>query len=133
MIIDELELRVAVGVVRAFLGLPVPLEAVVHRAKELRDLLVADRMVLAREFRRERPRALARPAQRRLWVAPRQRLHQGLQCSRQLGVTPQERVASPAGPPDPAGRDRCLPSSRIPLVMVPRDNPQTRLIRETPP
>src|SRR3990172_10729687 len=86
LIIDVLELRVAVGMIRAFLRLPVPLEAVVHRAKELCNLLMADRMVLAREFRRERPRALARPAQRGLRVAPRQWLHQGLQRPRQLGV-----------------------------------------------
>src|SRR5947208_3155743 len=106
VIVDVLELRVAVGMIRAFLGLPVPLQAVVHISKELRDLLMADRMVLAREFRRQRPRALAGPAQRGLRVAPRQRLHQGLQRPRQLGVADEERVASSAGAPDTSGRDR---------------------------
>src|SRR5712692_10504725 len=115
LIIDVLELRVAVGMIRAFLGLPVPLEAVVHRAQELRHLLMADRMVLAREFRRERPRALARPAQGGLRVAARQGHHQGLQRSRQFGVAHQEREASPAGPPDPSGRDRVLPQFADPL------------------
>src|SRR5712692_4178529 len=115
LIIDVLELRVAVGMIRAFLGLPVPLEAVVHRAQKLRHLLMADRMVLAREFRRERPRALARPAQRGLRVAARQWLHQGFQRSRQLGVAHQERVAPPAGPPDSSGRDRVLPQFTDPL------------------
>src|SRR3990167_537717 len=71
VIVYVLELRVAVRMIRAFLGLPVPLQAVVHLTQELRDLLMADRMVLAREFRRQRPRALAGPAQRRLRVAPR--------------------------------------------------------------
>jgi hypothetical protein len=115
LIIDVLELRIAVGMIRAFLSLPVALEAVVHRTQELRDLLMTDRMVLAGEFRRERPRALARPAQGRLRVASRQRLHQGLQRSRQLGVAHQERVASPAGPPDPSSRDRVLPQFTDPL------------------
>ena len=30
LIVDVLELRVPVGMIRAFLGLPVPLQAVVH-------------------------------------------------------------------------------------------------------
>src|SRR5439155_115668 len=92
--------------------LPVPLQAVVHLAKELRDLLMANRMVLAREFRRQRARALAGPAQRGLRVAPRQRLHQGLQRPRQLGVAKQERVTSSAGTPDTTGwRDeKCFAS-----------------------
>src|SRR5712692_8279746 len=106
VIVDVLELRVAVWMIRSFFGLPVPLEAVVHLSEELRDLLMADRMVLAREFCRQRPRALAGPAQRGLRVAPRQRLHQGLQRPRQLGVAHQELVASTPGTPDTSGRDR---------------------------
>src|SRR3972149_2225336 len=106
--VDVLELRVAVWLIRSFLGLPVPLQAVGHLSQELRDLLMADRMVLAREFRRPRPRALAGPAQRGLRVAPRQRLHQGLQRPRQLGVANQECVASSAGTPDTSGSDRLL-------------------------
>src|SRR6266545_6091565 len=108
VIVDVVELRVAVWMIRSFLGLPVPLQAVVHLAKELRDLLMADRMVMARELRRQRTRALAGPAQRGLRVAPCQRLHQGLQRPRQLGVANQERVASSAGTPDTSGRDRVL-------------------------
>src|SRR5713101_8461363 len=108
VIVDVLELRVAVWMIRSFLGLPVPLQAVVHLSEELRDLLMADRMVLAREFCRQRPRALAGPAQRGLRVAPRQRLHQGLQRPRQLGVAHQERVATTAGTPDTSGRDWVL-------------------------
>jgi hypothetical protein len=45
-------------VVRPLFGLPVSLQAVVHRAQELRDLLMADRMVLARSV--GSPKALSR-------------------------------------------------------------------------
>jgi hypothetical protein len=106
--VDVLELRVAVGMIRAFLGLPGPLQPVVHRAQKLRDLLMADRMLLARELRRQRPCALAGPTQRRLRVTPRQRLHQGVQRSRQLGVAHHERATAPAGPPDSSRRHRSL-------------------------
>ena len=135
LIIDVLELRVAVGMIRAFLGLPVALEAVVHRTKELRDLLMTDRMVLAGEFRRAASSACSctssagETAGRPAPAAP--------PGSPALAATGGRSPGARCGPP-PARRIRpaaigCSPSSRIPLVIVPRDNPQTRLIREMPP
>ena len=60
MLVDVLELRVAIGMIRAFFGL-----LHVQRSGDMR-------------------------------VAPRQRLHQGFQRPRQLGIPDHERVAAPA-------------------------------------
>ena len=45
-----------------------------------------DRVPLQRQLLREMARALAGPAQGRLWIAPRQRSHQAIQLNAQLRV-----------------------------------------------
>ena len=67
---DVAELRVAVRVVAALLGLPVAPEAVAKPVQQLSDLRVADRMLMPTQFVRDRPRALTNPSQRRFRVAP---------------------------------------------------------------
>ena len=77
------KLRIAIRVICAFLGLAIALQAVVQVMKNLRDLHVADRMLLLAQFLGDGPRAFANPAQRRLRVSARllinqpfERLHQ---------------------------------------------------------
>ncbi len=94
--VDVPELGVPVRMVVPFLGLPVALQAVIHLPQQLRHLFVADGVSLAGQFVRQRPGALAGPAQRRLRIAPRQRLDQGLQQRGQLGIMPDQRMPSAA-------------------------------------
>jgi hypothetical protein len=55
-------------VVLALFGFPIALQAVIHLAQELGDFLMADRMILLRQFGRQRAGALAGPAQGRFRV-----------------------------------------------------------------
>ena len=81
--VDVPKLRIAVRVILSLLGLAIALQAIVQVMKNLRDLHVADRMLLLTQFLGDGPRALADPAQRRFRIAARllidqpfQRLHQ---------------------------------------------------------
>src|SRR5204862_8125246 len=67
-LIDVLELGVAIGVVVAFLGLSVGLQAVPPVREQRGDGLVAHRMTPPGEFLGQFPRALGGPGQRRLRV-----------------------------------------------------------------
>ena len=58
-LIDVLKLRVSVRVIVSFLRFPIPLKAVVQLPQQLRHLLMADRMMLRRQFGRQGARALA--------------------------------------------------------------------------
>ena len=90
------------------LGLPIPLQAVVHLPQQLGHLLMADRMVLRRQFCRQGPRALARPAQRRFRVAAGQGLDQRFEAPRQVGIALHEGRPAPTWAPYPARRKRGL-------------------------
>ncbi len=103
---DVAKLRVAVRVVASLLGLPVALEAVVEPVQQLRDLRVADRMVLPTQCVRDRPRALTDPAQRRFRVAPRLVLDHGFQGIHEPRVGHRDRFAPAAWAADAAGPDR---------------------------
>src|SRR5207244_538446 len=86
LLADVLELGVTVWVVFAFAGLAVGLQTVTRRIEQAGHRAVADRVVLAGKFLGQLSRAFASPAQRRLWMAARHRIHQSVQ-----GV-PQTRI-----------------------------------------
>jgi len=72
-------LCVAIRVIAAFLGLSISLQTIVHAPQDLGYLLMADRVIVRREFFREGPRALARPAQRGFRITAGQGFHQRFQ------------------------------------------------------
>src|SRR6266536_4218223 len=75
LLVDVLELRIAIGMLGALDGLARRLEAVAVGPQQAGHGLVADAEAIRREhLRRERARALGRPAQRRFWVATRDRV-----------------------------------------------------------
>src|SRR5438105_3237977 len=86
LLADVLELGVTVWVVFAFAGLAVGLQTVTRRIEQKGHRAVADRVVLPSKFLGQLPRAFASPAQRRLRMAARHRIHQSIQ-----GV-PQTRI-----------------------------------------
>ena len=71
---------------RAFFGLAVALQTVVHLMEQFRHDRVADRMPPLLQLRSQFAHALAGPTQRRLGIASRARLHQFLQLSQQLRI-----------------------------------------------
>ena len=77
--VDVTELRVAVGMVRAFFRLAIALQAVVLIAQKLRHFLMADRMLLPCKLSGQIPCALASPTQGRFRVASRVRFNQTVQ------------------------------------------------------
>ncbi len=84
--VDELELRIAIGMRFALQSLLVALQAVTHFLEQSTDFLRADRVPRSRQLLGQFARALGRPAQRRLGVPARHRLHQALQRLFQLGI-----------------------------------------------
>ncbi len=69
-------------------------------------------MRLPGQFLGQRARALDRPSQRRLGIAPRCRFHQAVQRRQQLRVVQDRAAASSARPADALGRQRGLSASR---------------------
>ena len=99
---DGLELRIAVRMLAAFARLARPLQAVVGFMEQIAHHLRADLMPLRPQLRSEPPHALARPAQRRLWIPPCGRLHQRFEIREQGRVvldSPLAASASAAAPP----------------------------------
>jgi hypothetical protein len=76
---DMTELRIAVRMIRAFLGLPVALQAVVLVAEKLSHLLMTDRMLPSSQLSGQSPGALADPAQGIFRIAPRFRFNETIQ------------------------------------------------------
>ena len=68
-LIDVLELRVSIWVVRSFLGFLVPLEAIVMFFQDLPRFRMTDLVVLLLEFSGQPAQALMRPSQRRYRVS----------------------------------------------------------------
>jgi hypothetical protein len=95
-LVDEAELRVAVGVVGAFAGLAVGLQAELLFLQQLTDDRVADLVPEIAEFVREPAQALAGPTQRRHRIAARVGFDQRVQIVEQTGVRFGQRFASPA-------------------------------------
>lgn len=107
--VDMPELRVPIPMIPSFFGLPVALQTIARIARELSDLGMADPMAPGRQLRRQRPRALASPAQRGLGITARQGLNQAVQGERQSGVVGRQFTTSAARPANPArGKWRAL-------------------------
>ena len=103
---DVPKLRVAVGVLAAFARLDVALQAVAEAVQQFGDQRVADRVPERLEGDRERARAQARPAERRVRIAGRRRLDQRLQVLQQGGVEGGRPLPAPARATRPLRRQR---------------------------
>ena len=88
------KLRIPVGVVVAFLGLAIALQAVVQAVQYLRHFHVADRMILLDQFCGNRTCTFANPAQRRLRIPARLLIDQRFECRDQIRVRLREGLAA---------------------------------------
>ena len=94
---DIPKLRVAVDVLAAFARLRIALQAVAQAVQQFGDHGVADVMAQPLERHRQRARAQARPAQRRVRIAGRRGLHQRVQVTQQRGIELSGPLAAPTG------------------------------------
>ena len=95
-VVDDVELRVAVGIVGALARLAIGLQAELLLLQQLADDGMADLVPEFVEFSRQPAQALARPAQRRHRIAARVGLDQRVQIVEQTGVRFRQRFASPS-------------------------------------
>ncbi len=94
-------LRVAIGRMPAFAGHAGPLQAVAELPRQVADAALADRVTLGRQLLGQMRRTLAGPAQRRLRITARTRLHQGIQIAQQGRIFDAQALASAAPGPHP--------------------------------
>ena len=78
--VDMTELRIAVRMIRAFLSLPVTLQALILVAQKLRHFFMTDRMLLPSQLSCQIPSTLTDPTQGRFGIAPRFRFNQTIHC-----------------------------------------------------
>jgi hypothetical protein len=107
--VDVPKLRIPIGVIRTLFGLAIALQAIVQVVKNLRDLHMADRMVLLAQFLGDGPRTFANPSQRRLRIAARLLINQPFQRLHQTRIGLGDGFAARSGPPDTADQ-RLAPS-----------------------
>ena len=88
------KLGIPVGVILALLQLPIALQAVVLRVKQLRNSDIADRMLLPAQFGSQRPGAFADPPQGRFRIATGSTFNQVVQRGYQPGIRYGEVLAS---------------------------------------
>ena len=100
-IVDVVELRVTIGIVRPLAGLAVGLQAVIELVQKLADKRAADPMTHVAQALAELAQALASPQQRRLRIAPRLRLDQRAQIIEQARIRLAQRLATTARPAYP--------------------------------
>ena len=98
---DVAKLRVPVGMLAAFARFDVALQAVAEAVQELGDHGVADGVPERLEGDRQRARAQAGPAERRVRVAGRRRFDQRLQVPQQRGMVRRRPLAPATGPTHP--------------------------------
>ena len=98
--IDVPELRIAVRMVLSLLGLAVALQTVVQIVKDLRHFGMADRMLAPGQGLGDRPRALARPSQRRFRIASRLLIDHRFQPVHQLRIGHGNGLAAASGTAD---------------------------------
>jgi hypothetical protein len=108
LLIDVLELRIAVRVLAALNGLGVGLQAEPLPAQQISDGIGTDAMSLAGQLRSQGAGRLRRPPQRGHRIASLIRLDQGQQCRTQRRIQIGKTLAAPARPARPAQR---LPAS----------------------
>src|SRR6202142_1001654 len=95
-VVDDVELRVAVGIVSALARLAVGLQAELLLLQQLADNRMADLVPELVGFSRQPAQAPARPAQRRHRIAARVGLVPRVQIIEQTGVRFRQRFASPS-------------------------------------
>ena len=118
----------------AFARLDVALQAVAEAVQQLGDHRVADGVAERLEGDRQRARAQAGPAQRRVRIAGRRRLDQRLQVPQQRGMVRRRPLAPAAGPAHPiAGQGGVASSSFSPRLIVAGESPVARATTAMPP
>ena len=131
---DVPKLRVAIGMLAALARLDVALEAVAEGVQQLRDHRVADVMAQPVQRHGQRAHAPARPAQRRIGIAGRRRLHQRVQVPQQRRVGDGRPLASATGGRlRDGGRGRRTCRSRSPRWIVDAAIPVARATSAMPP
>jgi hypothetical protein len=108
LLVEVAELGIPVGVLGAFQGLGVGLQAEPFPLQQSAHRRGRDRMALPGELRGQVPQRLGRPPQRRHRITTLVRLHQRQQGRDQSRVRPGGGLAAPTRPPDAAGRERHL-------------------------
>ena len=92
---DVAKLGVPIGVLTTFAGLDVALQAIAQAVQQLGDHGVADVVAQAVERHGQGAGAQARPAQRRVRIAGRRRLDQGIQVPSKVGSRSVARFRPP--------------------------------------
>src|SRR6185295_11566237 len=153
--VDVFELRIAVGMLRALAGLAVGLTAVVQRAQQQADQLLAHREALLVQRRDDVALAAADPAQRRLRIAADRALDQLFERRQQVRLKFDRALAATAWSPNtlaqfnatslqlgdpaidraarnPRRRKNCRhPATAQPQRLVGRKQPTSPLIKKT--
>src|SRR5208337_1450590 len=107
-LVDVFELRISIGMASSLQRLPVGLETVFQVMQKSRHQGVTDLIALRVQLLGQVSRALAGPAQRRLRVPSRHRLHQLFQGRRESGHAPRRALPSSPRTPDPRWAQRLL-------------------------
>jgi len=105
-VIDVVELGIAVRMIAAFFGLAIALQAVLEVVEQVRHLHVADGMMPLLQRPRNRTRALARPSQRRVGIAPCIGFDHGFQRADDPWVRGRNRFAACTGSANATRRQR---------------------------
>jgi hypothetical protein len=103
-LVDDGELGVPVGVIGAFLGLAVGVQAEPPGFQQLAHHRVADLVPEFAQSRGERAQALAGPAQRRHRIAAAVGLHERLEIAQQRRIALRQRLAPAAHAANPTSR-----------------------------
>lgn len=136
LIVDVVELHIAVRVLRTQARLAVRLQAVLEIVQHVGHQTVAYVVAQRPRLLRQTPNALRRPAQGRIGMARGRRLHQRLQIHHQSPVLLHRGLASCAERRvRSAGSAACSSdcTSRIPRVIIERDMPVARSTNAMPP
>jgi hypothetical protein len=113
---DVVKLRIPIGMLPPFCRLEIALEAVAERVEQLGHYRMTDVMAQRLERKRQRPCALATPAERRVGIARRRRLDQGVEIVQERGVDRRQGLAAAAGPTNPRRRYRRGARVEFPLA-----------------
>ena len=105
LLVEIAELGIPIGVLGAFEGLDVGLQAEPFPLQQSAHRRGRDRMALPGELVGQVPQRLGRPPQRRHRIAALVRLHQRQQGWDQVGILPCGGLAAPTWPADATGRE----------------------------